>query len=193
MDTEQLDVSLTVVSAFDELNVPYFLGGSMASSAHGIYRATNDADFVADLRPTHASKLVGLIGGGFYADEPSILSAIRSRRSFNLIHLETMLKVDVFVLKDDPFSQGQMARRTLVPISKPPAPELYLASPEDTVLAKLDWYRKGGGTSDRQWNDILGVLKVQADRLDRDYLEHWAGELSVTDLLSRALDDAGLE
>jgi hypothetical protein len=98
MESEQLEVTLTVARAFDELSVPYFLGGSMASSAHGIYRATNDADFVADLRPTHAPKLVGLLGEGFYADEPSILNAIQNRRSFNLIHLETMLKVDIFVM-----------------------------------------------------------------------------------------------
>jgi hypothetical protein len=70
--------------------------------------------------------------------------------------------------------------------------ELYFASPEDTVLAKLDWFRKGGGTSDRQWRDLLGVLKVQAVALDRTYLNHWARELGVNDLLSRALEEAGL-
>ena len=70
--------------------------------------------------------------------------------------------------------------------------DLFFASPEDTVLAKLEWYRKGGEVSDRQWRDLLGVLKVQGETLDRAYLDHWAGELDVSDLLHRALEEAGL-
>jgi hypothetical protein len=190
MNGEQTDVNVIVTRVFDELRIPYFLTGSMASSVHGIYRATNDADFVADMQLPHVSRFVGLLGEAFYAHEPAIQDAVVQRRSFNVIHQHTMLKVDVFVMKPDSFSHSQMERRLLVPLGPPPAPSLYLASPEDTVLSKLDWYRQTGGASERQWKDILGVLKTQGANLDRAYLADWAERLKLSDLLERALTDA---
>ena len=192
MDAEQTQVNLIVIRAFDSLRIPYFLGGSMASSVHGIYRATADADFVAAVRPHHAEPLAALLHPAFYADVEAIRSAAAASHSFNVIHLETMLKVDVFVAKTDPFHLMQMRRRVLQPVSADGQTKLYVASAEDTILAKLRWYRETGGESDRQWNDVLGVLKVQGPTLDRAYLREWAGELKLTDLLDRALDDAGL-
>ncbi len=192
MDAEQTQVNLLVVRAFEALRVPYFLGGSMASSVHGIYRATADADFVAALLPHHAEPLVGLLQPTFYADLETIRAAIAKSRSFNLIHLDSMLKVDVFVASTTPFHLIQMRRRVLQPTSADGQTAFYVASPEDTILAKLQWYRDGGGVSDRQWNDVLGVLKVQGSTLDGAYLAEWARELGLTDLLRRALDDAGL-
>ena len=193
MNAEQIEVNLRIARVFEELGVPYFIGGSMASSVHGIYRATNDADFIADLKLEHVSALISSLGTDFYAAEDAIRTAVRQRQSFNLIHLNTMLKVDVFVMKTAPFSMEEMARRGLVPIGAPPAPQLYVASPEDTVLSKLQWYRRAGESSDRQWGDILGVLKVQRETIDQDYLRRWAAALSISDLLERAFDEAGLE
>lgn len=192
MDAEQTEVNLVVIRAFDSLRIPYFLGGSMASSVHGIYRATADADFVAAVRPHHAEPLAALLHPAFYAEVEAIRSAASSSRSFNVIHLETMLKVDVFVARTDPFSLMQMRRRALQTASADGQTKFYVASAEDTVLAKLQWYRESGGVSDRQWNDVLGVLKVQGPALDRAYLGEWARELKLADLLARALDDAGL-
>jgi len=103
-----------------------------------------------------------------------------------------MFKVDVFPVSTAPFHLMQMRRRILQPVTPDGQVAFYVASPEDTVLAKLQWYRDGGGMSDRQWNDVLGVLKVQGATLDRSYLNEWARELGITDLLHRALDDAGL-
>ena len=193
MDAEQIQVNLVVVQAFDSLRIPYFLGGSMASSVHGVYRATADADFVAAVRPQHAEDLARLLQPAFYADVEAIRAAASVGRSFNVIHLETMLKVDVFVAKTDPFHLTQMRRRILQATSVEGQAKLYVASAEDTVLAKLKWYHEGGGVSDRQWNDVLGVLKVQGPALDRAYLLEWARKLKLTDLLARALNDAGLE
>ena len=192
MDAEQTEVNLVVIRAFDSLRIPYFLGGSMASSVHGIYRATADADFVAAVRPHHAQPLAALLHPAFYAEVEAIRSAASSSRSFNVIHLETMLKVDVFVARTDPFSLMQMRRRALQTASADGQTKFYVASAEDTALAKLQWYRESGGVSDRQWNDVLGVLKVQGPALDRAYLGEWARELKLADLLARALDDAGL-
>ena len=192
MNTEQTQVNLLVVKVFDSLGIPHFLCGSMASSIHGVYRATADADFVAAVRPHHAVPLTDLLKSAFYADASAIRTAAEQGRSFNVIHLETMLKVDVFALRPEPFHMTQMRRRILQPIGPQDAPALYVASAEDTILAKLQWYREGGEVSDRQWRDVLGVLKVQGNLLDRSYLRDWARDLGLTDLLLRALDDAGL-
>jgi len=193
MDAEQTQVNWLVIRAFESLRVPYFLGGSMASSIHGIYRATADADFVAALQVQHAAPLVQLLQPAFYADVEAITAAIASGRSFNVVHLDSMLKVDIFVASTAPFHLMQMRRRVLQAATPDGQTKFYVASAEDTVLAKLQWYRDGGGVSDRQWNDVLGVLKVQGATLDRAYLQEWARELGLIDLLGRALDDAGLQ
>lgn len=189
--TELLAAIVRVVRAFEALGVDYLVGGSVASSVFGEPRLTVDADLVARLLGRHAGPLVKNLAGEFYADPPAIASAIRNQSSFNLIHLETMSKVDVFVNWRGPFAEAQFARRQKKTVGQDEPVELYFASAEDTVLAKLDWYRKGGEVSDRQWRDLLGVLKVQADALDPAYLEHWANELGVADLLRRARSEAG--
>ncbi len=117
--------------------------------------------------------------------------AVKRRSSFNAIYLDAMLKVDVFVPKLRLFDQEELRRTQLQPLIEGSRP-FYVASPEGTILNKLEWYRMGGEGSDRQWNDILGVLKVQGTNLDMVYLRRWAAALQVTDLLERALVDAGL-
>jgi len=192
MAQEQTEVLLQVTRALDQLGIPYFICGSIASSAHGFYRATADADLVADVQPHHATLLAAMLQPAFYADEQMIRQAARTRGSFNLIHNESLLKVDVFTLKPTQFGRSEMSRRQLSGFDPTSTLTAYLASPEDTVLAKLDWYRQGGGVSDRQWSDVLGVLKVQGDLLDTAYLREWAAELGLSDLLERALEHAGL-
>jgi hypothetical protein len=191
-ETELLAAVARVVAAFEVLGVNYLVGGSLASSVFGEPRQTVDADLVARLLARHAESLVERLAGEFYVHLPAIMTAIETQGCFNLIHLETMTKVDVFVRWRDPFAQSQLARRQKKSVGESAPLELFFASAEDTVLAKLDWYRKGGCVSDRQWRDLLGVLKVQAGMLDRDYLVRWAGELGVTELLQRALGEAGL-
>ncbi len=181
-----------IVEALEEFGIPYHIGGSVASSLYGLPRLTIDADLVADIRMEHVRPLVRQLETDYYIDEDMIRDAIRRQSSFNVIHQDTILKVDIFIPKSRLFDQEELYRvqqEVLLEGTRP----FNVASPEGTILNKLEWYRMGGEVSDRQWNDILGVLKVQGTSLDMAYLQRWAANLNVTDLLERALVDAGLK
>jgi hypothetical protein len=168
------------------LGIGFALGGSWASSLHGIPRDTRDADITAEPFPGREAEFAAAFGPDYYVSRDAIRDAIRGRSSFNVIHLTSGFKVDVFIRKDTPFGRSVLARRrpTVIP-GDPPEP-IDIVSPEDIILHKLDWFRIGGETSDRQWGDVFGVLRVQAGRLDDAYLDHWAAELGVADLLAKA-------
>ena len=187
----ELRAALLVARAFESLGLRYLVGGSLASSLHGVPRSSNDADLLAEVPGARAGEIAALLGGDFYVDADAIRDAVRGGGSFNVIHHETGFKVDVFVLTRDAMLQEEMRRREEHPVDDAGETRAYFATAEDTVLQKLAWYRRGGETSDRQWSDVLGVLKVQAERVDGDYLRRWAARLGVSDLLERALRDRG--
>jgi hypothetical protein len=130
--------------------------------------------------------LVARFGPDYYISLAAVQQAVRQRSSFNIIHTPSGFKVDVFVCKDRPFEQSVMMRRRVAPVADRPGETIVLVTAEDIILLKLEWHRIGGGISDRQWSDILGVLKVQAGKLDESYLGYWAAELKVSDLLAQA-------
>lgn len=188
-----LSAVLPVAACFDRLRVRYFVTGSTASSAHGIARASLDADLVAELEPTHADPLIACLGDAYYVPADTLRASVAHRRSFNLIHLQTMFKVDVFVSSGRGFDALAAERATAEPLDDAAdGPRLPTATAEDTVLAKRRWFRRGGEVSERQWWDVVGVLKV-ARHADRAYLRAWAGQLGVADLLERALAAADEE
>jgi hypothetical protein len=193
MADEALTATFAVVRVLDALGIPYLVGGSLASSLHGIPRSTQDSDVVVDLSQDQVSPLLAALGADFYADEELARRAVEHKAAFNVIHLETMFKVDLFVIGDDEAAREEMRRRERHQVGESTEQSLYFATAEDTVLQKLAWYRLGHGVSDRQWRDLLGVLRVQGARLDRAYLDHAARALGVAELLGEALAEAGLD
>jgi hypothetical protein len=187
---EAVRVTVLVARALDQLGVPHAIVGSLASSLHGVPRSTNDVDIVADLRREHADALASALGDAFYVDSDMIRDAIDRRSEFNVIHLGTMFKVDVFVPALDRVSRAQIDRAAIVTVDSEAGHDLRVASAEDTVAQKLLWYRRGGESSERQWLDTLGVIAVQGKNLDVTYLRQTTNALGVEDLLDRALVDS---
>jgi hypothetical protein len=188
-----LEALIPVVEALERLGVAYHVGGSLASSAYGVARSTLDVDVVADLRPEHAAALAASLNDAYYVDEEAVRAAIAARASFNAIHLATTIKIDVFVADRAPFDRAELSRARRETLEDDEhARRFFVKSPEDVVLRKLRWYRDGGEVSERQWSDVVGVLKVQATALDLAYTSAWASQLGLSDLLARALREAGL-
>ncbi len=177
----------TLLAALDRLSIRYAAGGSLASSVHGIPRATVAIDLVADLHDRDIAPLSAELSKEFYADDGVMREAVRACRPFNLIHYESSYKFDLFPLPADPYYQGELDRRTVTEFSFGEGPSLRfpVVTPEDTVLTKLVWYQTGGEVSERQWSDVLGIIKVRGQELDQDYLRRWAAHLGVTQLLQR--------
>jgi hypothetical protein len=186
-----LTAMLPVIETLDHLRIDYYVGGAVASLAYGIYRTTADVDIIAEIPLEQVDAFVESLKDTYYVDADMIKDAIWHRSEFNVIHLGTMFKVDVFLPQRRPFDRSvyQRVRKSELQILD----ERFLVnmeSPEDVILTKLEWYKMGAEVSDRQWGDILGVLKVQKQLLNREYLCHWAIEIGVANLLARAFQEA---
>lgn len=190
MQNEPIEVTLKVTAVLEQLHIPYLIGGSLASILYGMVRTTQDADIVAKMREEHLQSFVSALQNEFYIDDEMITQAIQRHSSFNIIHRETFFKVDVFIPAPRSFVQSQLTRAQRHTFIFATEMSAKFATPEDTLLAKLEWYRLGGETSDRQWRDILGIIKTRADNLDLAYLQKWAEEIQVSSLLERALQEA---
>lgn len=190
-------VAHLIIAAFDKVGIEYAVGGSVASTSYGIPRLTADVDIVAEISHEQIAVLVAEMSSEFYIDGDMISVALQNASEeggvFNVIHLRTMVKGDIFVKQATPFYQSEWERRQKRKIVlDSPNPPVFIASPEDMILQKLKWYRMTGERSDNQWGDVLGMLKVQADNLDKTYLRHWAVQLNLSDLLIQAAQEAGL-
>ncbi len=188
------DLLITLASLaeiFEQLKISYYIGGSIASSTHGMRQAARDIDIVADIKPEHTSSLIALLQTEYYSDEKAIYEAVQKHTCFSIIHLNTLFKVDVIIPMRDDFNKQEFKRAHYCSVEKDNH-TFCLSSPEDIILFKLKQYKLNGESADDQWNDILGVLKVQASSLDLAYLEKWATTFNIKDLLKSASIDAGL-
>lgn len=170
--------------ALDSAGVVYAIGGSWASTIHGEPRHTNHIDFVTDLETGRVQLFFDALGAGFYFDLESAQASLKGRRPFNIIHQELGYKFDFFPAIDS-HGLAELARRMPVALPALDTEPVPVISAEDTILAKLRWYRAGGEVSERQWRDIAGMFAASGERLDRDYLERWAETLGLTDLYLR--------
>jgi hypothetical protein len=173
-----------LTSALTALGIRFAVGGSLASSAHGVARATMDGDLVAMIFPPQAKLLAKTLGPSWYTEPEMMRQAIEAGRAFNLIHMPSAMKFDVFPASTD-FHDAELERATLTPLKMEGAAFCPVATPEDALLAKLQWYRDGGEVSDRQWSDIGGLIATNPE-MDWEYVNSWAARLDVTGLLARA-------
>ncbi len=181
------DTLREITGALNRLGIRYAVGGSLASSARSIWRSTMDVDLVAAFLPAHAEAFVQSLGKDWYADPDTIRDAVKAGRSFNVIHLKNVQKVDVFPAREQ-FHRAQLDRATVLPLGEGRIP-CAVTTAEDILLAKLRWFLDGGRVSERQWNDILGLIAVHT-AMDWTYVDGWAATLGVSDLLRKAREEA---
>lgn len=187
---EPLQVLRKVVSALQELEISCMLVGSFASSAHGFPRLTQDADLIVQMNRNQIDRFIEAFSQDFYVDRGLIEQALSNQTSFNIIHFESSFKVDFFVLGGGHYLKQEFSRRVLKHIDPGTDFVAYVQTAEDALLSKLQWYRQGGEVSENQWRDVIGILKLQEGRIDLAYIEKWAKELGISDLLQRAREQA---
>ena len=187
MPAEPIRILIHVSQILERLAIPYLTCGSIASSILGIPRATQDIDLVIDLSFARVEDFLKAMQAEFYVDSNAVRRAVQTKTSFNAIHFTAVQKIDFFVHKQDDYSAEEMRRRFAVAVDETANNRVFIASPEDIILQKLVWYKMDSRVSERQWTDVLGVIKVQGERLDRSYLIRWAEKLAITDLVNEAL------
>jgi predicted nucleotidyltransferase len=179
-----------VAETLERLGIPYHVGGSLASSFHGIYRTSADIDFVIDPTREQLAALGRALLPDFYVSETAMNEAFAARGTFNAIHAPTSFKIDFFLKGRSAFDAEEQRRSSRQVVTGESARLIFIKSAEDTVLRKLDWYRKGGETSERQWQDVRSILAANRGALDEQHLDRWAEVLGVADLLARARGEA---
>ncbi len=185
---DAIEVALRVADALESAGAAYFVGGSLASSLDGQPRATNDIDFVIDMPIARIGEFVTALGAEFEVDLDMLRDAVMHGRSANIFYLPLVLKIDLFGHAHGPYDETEFSRRRAIEVRE--GRVLFIKAPEDTVLRKMLWFRQGGEVSERQWRDLMGVLRTQGPTLDLAYLQAWAKQLGISDLLVRATAEA---
>lgn len=190
----EMNALAVFLDILEQVGIAYAIGGSVASSIYGKVRFTEDADVAVEpFSLTVSKQLIQLLSGDFYVSQPAIEQALSMRSSFNAIHIATAFKIDVFITNETAFQKRLLLRRKYVPMPSVSDKMVWAVCPEDIILLKLDWYRQGGGVSEKQWNDILGLLSVQKNQLDMADLKKWANELNLMDIFKQAVNAAELD
>jgi hypothetical protein len=178
-----------VRQALEIAQVTFAIGGSWASTTHGEPRQTNDIDFVAAFDKQNLDHFLDFLGGAYYYDKETAQQALRLARPFNVIHRQLAFKFDFFPVHDD-HGAAELERRQYLLVRTLDHEPIPVVSAEDTVIAKLRWYRAGGEVSQQQWRDVVGVLRMEGSGIDDSYLDAWTRRLGLDDLCRRARQEA---
>lgn len=178
----QEEVLKIVISALEDNNIPYMLTGAAAVNYYGRPRLTHDIDIIVNIEKRHIQGIVDVFQQEFYVSSEGIEDAIKHRTAFNIIHNETGLKIDFWMLTDEEYDKRRFSRREKQVIFDR---EMYISSAEDIILIKLLWYKKS--TSERHIIDAKGILQVQGGSVDNNYLTKWAEKLTVKEILKELL------
>jgi hypothetical protein len=181
-----LELAIQIATILDELNIEYALGGSLASSLVGEPRSTIDVDMATKLDSSTIELFLNKIPDEFYIPDESVKSAIKLKSSFNLIDTKNSLKIDIFIVDNSKLDVSQIERRILIDIPEIKK-SIWVTSPEDQILRKLDWYRLSGGSLEKQIRDVIGILNINKDHLDFDFLHAQANNLGMSDLLDEVI------
>lgn len=187
--TDPISLALRVAAILEQHDISYALGGSLASSMFGEPRGTIDIDMAVRLEHQQFGDLVDTLGIEFYVPAEAARRAVEEGTSFNLID-EAGLKVDLFVLGNNPLDRRQIEHRQRIRVQDDPPQHLWVTAPAEQVLRKLEWYQAGGRVSERQWRDVVGILRAQGTTLDRADLTQAAASMGLGTLLDAALKDA---
>jgi len=181
----QAELLEELAGILEELRIPYFVTGSVATIAYGEPRFTNDIDIVVQLFPIQIDPLCQAFSSDdFYISIEAVVDAVTRRGQFNILHPSSGLKIDVMVADDSDFNQSRFTRTRQLQIS--PHRKAEFASPEDVIIKKLAFYREGG--SDKHIRDIRGVLAVLGENIERSYIESWVTKLGLSREWSIVLD-----
>ena len=177
---------------FETLGIPYYITGGVAASVYGDPRTTRDLDLVIEFIRDNIYQLVeALETAGFYCPPGAVEDIQEGRgRVLSVTHMTLVLNADIVLNSNTEFDRSKMARRRLEALDSAGVEQFWIASPEDVVLAKLLWRKQS--QSQKQWTDVLGILKVQAENLERGYLTEWAEQLGLVDDLNLAFIEAGI-
>jgi len=188
-EPEEYLVLKQLTDALDGLKINYAIGGSIASSVYGKVRFTQDADITVAAFGDNAEQFYNVLKESFYISEDAMYQAISNRGSFNIIHLKSAFKIDIFIQKDDDFHRLIFIRRKKVKLDESINHLFDIVSAEDVILLKLQLYQSSGCVSQRQWSDVLGILTVQSQSLDMKYLRSLSEKLGLGDILQKAIDE----
>ena len=177
---------ITATNILEQLKIPYMISGSVAVNFYGISRLTHDVDLIVELSPVKIKPLVKSLQNEFYASTEAATEALMHQTMFNAIHHETNLKVDFWIIKRDAYDILRFNRRQKHKLKNQ---LLNFISPEDLIIVKLSWYKKTNFP--KHFEDTVGVIAVQGEKLDSAYLNKWTKEKSVWQTLQKAKNWAG--
>jgi hypothetical protein len=188
-NSQELEILKSLTEVLEQMDISYAIGGSMASSIYGKVRFTQDADITVEPFDNQADKLFEILKPQYYISKEAMYQALMQRRSFNIIHLESAFKIDIFIRKDTAFEKQLITRRRTLKLSDSLEKSFSVISPEDIILLKLQWYCDSGH-SERQWNDVVGILTTQREKLDFHYMRKWSDILGINELLEKVISES---